>query len=222
LTAMARRFLVGLGRFLRGKPPPPSPEVDPDSHLGLQDLARFVPVIVPTTLAAAHPNYAIDELGPLPFVVAWTVLAESSWEFIVDEQARDWDQQGFDWRGFAFRNLIRMSETQLDSGKSDERGRPFIRVMLHEDAIGPSRLLLPNRYDDSLGPDYKVAIPERTCAVAYRIDLDETEQADVDGMIDGCFEHGTHPVSPERFDASDFWGLARQYLCNAGDGEAPE
>ncbi len=24
-------------------------------------------------------------------------------------------------------------------------------------------------------------------------------------MINGCFEHGTEPMSPERFDPAEFW-----------------
>ena len=77
--------------------------------------------------------------------------------------------------------------------------------MLHDDGSGPSRLLLPHLFDEALGPDYRVAIPERTCAVAWRRVLTEEEQADVDAMVDGCFEQGTEPMSRERFPASAFW-----------------
>jgi hypothetical protein len=77
--------------------------------------------------------------------------------------------------------------------------------------MGPSRLLIPHLFDDELGADYMVALPERTCAVAYRTDLNGPQLSDVNGVIDGCFEHGTEPVSPTRYRASDFWEPAARY-----------
>lgn len=78
---------------------------------------------------------------------------------------------------------------------------------MHDDAVGPSRLLLPHLFDDVLGTDYEVAIPEQTCAIAYRKKLTPAQAADVRGMIDG-YAHGTEPMRPDRFDAAQFWNLA--------------
>jgi hypothetical protein len=99
-------------------------------------------------------------------------------------------------------------------GKADEDGHPFVRVMLQDDAMGPSRLLVPHLFDDELGADYMVALPEQTCAVAYRANVTGQQLSDVNGMIDGCFEHGTEPVSPTRFQASEFWEPAALYGLN--------
>lgn len=106
-------------------------------------------------------------------------------------------------------NLSRISENRPASGeKVDDDGFPFLKVMLHEDAVGPSRLLLPHLFDEILGVDYEVAIPEQTCAIAYRKKLTPSEAAVVNGVISGCYEHGTEPMSPERFEARRFWGFA--------------
>lgn len=80
--------------------------------------------------------------------------------------------------------------------------------MLQSDALGPSRLLIPHLFESELGSDYLVAIPERTCAIAYRRQLGPEQADTVDQMIDGCFQHGTEPVAPDRFEASTFWNMA--------------
>lgn len=129
--------------------------------------------------------------------------------YVTEAEAQFWDEAGIDWRAKALTNLAGMSVSRPASGeKLDNDGLPFLKVMLHEDALGPSRLLLPHLFNDALGTDYAVAIPERTCAIAYRKNLSPEEAADVDRMINGCYEHGTEPMSPERFEAHQFWEFA--------------
>ncbi|WP_157084580.1 hypothetical protein [Sphingomonas pituitosa] len=126
--------------------------------------------------------------------------------YVSHPEAQYWEQQGIDWRATALTNLADVSTDLPASGeKLDQAGHPFLKVMLHKDALGPSRLLLPKLFDEALGPGYKVAIPERTCAIAFREDLSAEQARDVDAMINGCFEHGTEPMSPARFDAWQFW-----------------
>ena len=184
--------------------------------LGLPPTAhaaeRLLPIVVPVSFIDAGWPGPIEPIGALPFAVAWANLYEGNrWVYVTDELVAHWAEHEVDWRAEAFRNLRRKNEAGGYGYKEDADGRPFLRVMLQEDAAGPSRLLLPHLFDHELGPGYKVAIPERTCAIAYRTSLTAEQQADVDAMIDGCFEHGTEPVSPERFDAADFWGIARRY-----------
>ena len=116
-----------------------------------------------------------------------------------------------DWRSLALGNLAALSQGKAASGeKVDESGEPFVQVLLHEDAMGPSRLLLPRLFEPTFGTDYAVAVPEQTCAVIYRNKLSPSQAADVQGMIMGCFELGTEPMSADRFRPEDFWGLAER------------
>jgi len=174
----------------------------PEEH----DLATLVPIIVPPDcLTGAWPG-PIAPLGRLPFAVAWaTVPQQNRFIYVTDEQAASWRQLGIDWRAEAMQNLAGISQGRWWGDKCDETGRPFVLALLPDDALGPSRLLLPHLFDDVLGPDYRVAIPEQTCAIAYRSALDAGQQADVDAMIEGCFSDGTEPMSNERFDPAEFW-----------------
>jgi len=175
-----------------------------------RDLARVVPIILPRELLNAAWPGPIVQIGELPFCVAWATRGEmNSFFYVTEREAQFWEDSGIDWRATAFENLIKISANRPASGeKLDNDGAPFLKVMLHDDAIGPSRLLLPHLFDDVLGADYAVAIPERTCAIAFRRDLSPSQEADVNGIISGCYENGTEPMSPERFEARSFWQFA--------------
>lgn len=175
-----------------------------------RDLSRVLPIILADELLNADWPGPISRIGDLPFCVAWAMCGEMNTFFYVTEaEEQFWDDAGIDWRATALANLARISSERPSSGeKLDENGRPFLKVMLHEDAFGPSRLLLPHLFTEALGPDYEVAIPEQTCAIAYRKHLSLSEAADVNGLINGCYEHGTEPMRPDRFQAHRFWDLA--------------
>lgn len=176
-----------------------------------RDLSRVVPIILPLELLTSAWPRPIVQIGDLPFCAAWATCGEMNTFFYVTEhEAQFWEDAGIDWRSTALANLARISENRPASGeKLDEDGLPFLKVMLHEDAVGPSRLLLPHLFDEILGADYEVAMPEQTCAIAYRKNLSPDQEADVNGVINGCYEHGTEPVSAERFKADRFWEFAK-------------
>lgn len=176
-------------------------------HPSERDVAQLVPIVLPLELLQLSWPGPIVQIGQLPFAAAWAVLGENNrMTYVNDELAAYWEKAGIDWRVRALDNLVRMTGSGTASHQMvDEGGRPFMQAMLHEDGIGPSRLLLPQLFDDALGPGYRVAIPERTCAIAYRADLTPEQKAKVDGAIEHCFLHGTEPMSAKRFDASLFW-----------------
>jgi hypothetical protein len=179
-----------------------------------RDLSRVVPIILPLKLLNASWPGPIIQVGELPFCVAWAACGDmNSFFYVTEREAQFWEDAGIDWRATALANLYKMSADRPASGeKLDDDGLPFLKVMLHEDAVGPSRLLLPHLFDEALGADYEVAIPEQTCAIAYRKELSPGQTRDVDDMITGCFEHGTEPMSSERFAARLFWHSASEAI----------
>jgi hypothetical protein len=171
------------------------------------DLATLVPIIMRREGMAGWPGPTVP-IGDLPFAIAWATMPRPNvFAYVDDRQAAEWEEGGVDWRALALSNLARIAAEGGWGGKSDASGNPFVIALLTADALGPSRLLLPHFFDHLLGPGYRVAIPERTCAIVYRAELNDEEQRDVDGMIDECFAKGTEPMSPGRFDAFCFWIL---------------
>jgi len=205
---MIARFLR---RFRRLQPDPWRAEVDALEREAARppeqrDLGTLVPIILPPGCLCEQWPGPIVSLGRLPFAVAWaTVPSPNRFIYLTHEQASYWQDLGIDWRAEAMKNLAGISEGRWWGDKCDETGKPFVLALLPGDALGPSRLLLPRLFDDVLGTDYRVAIPEQTCAIAYRANLDVGQQADVDAMITGCFTYGTEPMSDERFDPAEFW-----------------
>jgi len=184
-----------------------------DQPAAASDLDKVYPIIVPVECMGLGWPGPIEQIAQIPFALAWAIVNESNlWLYVTFEQAHIWEQAGLGWREAAFENLRRLADAGGYGGKEDDSGRLFVKVMLQDDAMGPSRLLVPHLFDHELGADYMVALPERTCAVAYRADVSGQQLADVDGMISGCFEQGTEPVSPARFRASEFWRPAALHL----------
>lgn len=182
-----------------------------------RDFSRVVPIILPLEMLNSAWPGPITRINQLPFSIAWAACGEmNTFFYITDKEAQFWEGNGLDWKALALDNLARLSAKRPASGeKLDENGMPFLKVMLHDDAFGPSRLLLPNLFSAALGADYEVAIPEQTCAIAFRKNMSPSQAADVQKMISECYEHGTEPMSPERFEAHQFWDVA----ANAPLGE---
>ena len=173
------------------------------------DIDRLVPLILPSALLRPYWPGPIEALGDLPFALTWAIAGDgNSFVYVTRTIEAHWDAAGIDWRARAMENLQRIARKDRASHeKNDEFGLPFVQVLLNEDAIGPSRLLLPGFFEDTFGEDYLVAIPEQTCAVVYRTDLTEEETALVDTLINECFEGGTEPMTRERFDPRRFWAV---------------
>lgn len=174
-------------------------------------IADVFPIILPGELVRDDWPGPIVALEGMPFALTWAeVDRPGHWTYVDHELARYWEDNAIDWRRAAFGNLRRVSDPGTNGEKCNDVGRPFIKVMIQSDAFGPSRLLIPQLLGNELGADYRVALPERTCAIAFRSELTPAQEQDVRGIVDGCFRHGTEPMSPLRFAASDFWHLATE------------
>ncbi len=75
--------------------------------------------------------------------------------------------------------------------------------MMHQDGIGPSRILLRDRLESLFPEGYRVAVPEMSCALAFSKELDGFELATIQNTVAGCFQTGTRPLAPGLFDSED-------------------
>lgn len=183
-------------------------DLPPSAH----STATVYPVIAPLECMEVGWPGPIEQIGQLRLALVWAIVNEPTvFLYVTFAQASFWESAGLKWREAAFQNLARLAEMGGFGSKADEDGHPFVMVMLQDDAMGPSRLLVPHLFDEVLGADYMVSLPERTCAIAYRANVSGPNLSDVDGMISGCFEHGTEPVSPERYHATELWQPAADY-----------
>jgi len=103
-------------------------------------------------------------------------------------------------------NLTNSARRHPYSGElRGDDGSLVMVVMMHDDGLGPARLLVPHLLSDVFPDGYHVAIPELTCAVAFaRVDQEDPR---VEQLISGCYSGGTRPVSPKRYRPEQFWTL---------------
>lgn len=174
-----------------------------------QDIDRLYPQIMPLAAVTDAWPGPIEPLGDLPFGVSWAMAEPANYFRYVDwKLVRFWEAASVDWKTVAMANLTNLSRRQPYAGsREDANGRPFVLSLLHQDSMGPSRLLVPGLFHDLFGEDYTVAIPERTCGVAYRNGLEGEEAWVANAVVDECFKVGTEPMSNERFDPQRFWVL---------------
>ena len=168
----------------------------------------LVPIILPPELLTMEWPGPMISLGDLPFSLAWAVVVKPNQFLYVNQEAQGyWEASGVDWRMCAMQNLRRIARHFPFFEKCDEHGRPFVQALITDDAIGPSRLLIPNLFEEQFGDGYMVAIPEQTCAIIYRTNLTGEQRVAVDEWIDGCHKVGKEPMSSERFRPDRFWVL---------------
>jgi hypothetical protein len=173
------------------------------------DLRKLLPLLIPKAFAATGPWVGpVVELDTDGLDLTWAVHTPPHHiNYLNRDMVAAWDEQGADWRAAATANLGRLAARRPWSGTlRDDAGRLILVVFLHEDGLGPSRLMVPGLLDDVFPDGYTVAIPELTCAVAVgRVSGDEDPRAEE--MIQACFANGTRPVSPRRYAPEVFWGL---------------
>ena len=175
----------------------------PPENLPLADL---VPVFVPASFfeSGNWPGpYVL--LRAKPLAVTWAILRPQNTMLYVSKDAADyWERKHLPWREQAMENLVRLSENTLTSHHfSRTDGTAYALVMMHDDGVGPSRLLLNGHIKDIFPEGYSVAIPERSVGIALRRGASETEQLKIQELVKKCFNEGTAPVSPSMFDPEE-------------------
>lgn len=175
----------------------------------LRDPAFVFPIILPGTLLSQGWPGPMVGIVDTPFALTWAeIRSQGVWTYVTPATAQLWDDNGVDWRRIAFQNLRNESSQGYSGEKRDDDDNISFLVMLQADAFGPSRLLIPNLFEKQLGKDYLVALPEQTCAIAYRKFLEKAERDAANRVIDDCFQKGTEPMSAEHFRADVFWQMA--------------
>ncbi len=173
------------------------------------DIAKLYPQIIPLSLLRPDWPGPIEQLGDLPFSVSWAVAdPQNYFRYASWDMTRHWESMDINWRDVAMENLTKLSRDYPYAGtKEGADGQPYLLSLLNHDSMGPSRLLVPNLFEELFGDDYTVAIPERTCGVVHRNDLQGEEAFVANTLIDECFKVGTEPMSDERFNPKRFWVL---------------
>ncbi len=150
----------------------------------------------------------IDELRHQVFSITWVYLhEEGGMGYLTHEQAKSYEKRSINFRDIALKNLFDRSPGLFTHSKYD--GDEFVYgIMMQEDGLGSSRLLLLNEFvyeeTDSVFPNgYLFALPERSIAMVIRKDASSDNIKKFSELAKNCFENGTTPMSPELFEPDD-------------------
>lgn len=173
----------------------------PADKIGLETV---VPVFVPDGMASeAWPGPVIPMQVP-GLAVTWAALMpEQTMRYVTHDMTRRWEKGDRDWREISMENLADLPGGLSSHSFLREDGRYFGLIMLHDDGVGPSRLLLSGSLEETFPEGYSCAIPERSVGVALSLGASNEERAKVSEYVDGCYERGTRPFIKGFFSPED-------------------
>jgi hypothetical protein len=173
------------------------------------DLDQLRPVLVPASFFEADnwPGPHL-KLGTSGIGLTWVVLQPSQTMLYVSNRAQAyWEASGLDWRQRALANVLGPDELAWTHEFKRGSGSIYAVAMMHEDGIGPSRLLVPSPFRSLFPEGYSVALPEMSCGFAFSARLQTDEQQQIDSLITRCHVNGTRPLASGSLAAETFLSL---------------
>jgi len=170
------------------------------------DVSQVMPLFIPASQVETgrwggpHVRLRLPDLA-----MTWGVLAPGNvMEYVTFEMQAYWDGKDIDWKRLAWDNLaVATNGRQGFRALCRLNGKPYAMAFLFEDGLGSSRLLLRKGLEQMFPKGYRVAVPERSCGFAFSADVSTDEAATVQGVVDQCYRHGTHPLLPGSYLSSD-------------------
>lgn len=186
---------------------PVDPRAAPDG--AVSDLSCLYPLIVPAEFYE-HGDWPgpIHQLAAPGFALTWGLCKPDNMLFYVSRKDQaGWEAEGIAWKDVAMANLRAHHATERHGVLDRPDGSIAMAVFLEAYGLGPARLLLPGALDHHFPDGYRVAIPEMTCGLAFTTTPSEEERYKIEGMIDGCFQNGTSPLSDRFLDPASLWSM---------------
>ena len=171
------------------------------------DLNMVFPVIVPRSYFARgnwpgpHSLLRHPSLG-----LVWAILSESDAMLYVNfEQAESWERSGIDWRRQALKNLSESCSDQIWSHeKRTEDGELEYAVLMHDDGLGSSRLLLLDAVKTDAPSPTCVGLPDRSCAILFFEPADHSVATSPSELVEKMYKDATTPMLGQLLEPGDF------------------
>ena len=165
------------------------------------DLERVLPVIVPRALVegSAWPGPSAP-LRTARLALVWGLPdRENSLAAIDAARAELWDADEIDWRARALDNLRARTGPRVVTHGQEEGGRLIAGVLMHDDGLGASRVLLAAELARKFPQGYRIAVPDRDCGLVIPADLSPGHAARVHDTAAELYRRATHPIADGLF-----------------------
>jgi hypothetical protein len=179
------------------------------SEFPLSDLR---PALIPSPILATG-----NWIGPfhyfpeLPVSLTWVVLRPNeTMIYLTDNAAAALEARGIDWRAAARDALVKDFLTRPWTYEfSGALGEAEGVALIHEDGLGPTRLLCSRRLLEHFLDGFTFYIPERSVAVVLGTNASAYVRASIDQFVAESFGHADVPMST--------FGFGHQTLLTALD-----
>lgn len=187
-------------------------DVDPTSF-PLDDLR---PALIPSPILETGRWVGPYHYFPdLPVSLTWAFLRPQQTMMYLSTAAADaFDSKGIDWRTTARLALAREFDTHPWTHEfHNERGDLEAVVLLHDDGLGPSRLIMYRRLAQQFPTGFIVFVPERSCALVMSAKASAEVRDSVEKAVHRCFTGAEVPMSERGYDHT----LLREALDRVGE-----
>jgi hypothetical protein len=164
----------------------------------------LMPVVIPTKIVIhpLWPGISTPWRDVLSVTWAWFYKPNTT-TYLTKSEARELTANHVSFAQIACDNLRRFSSNRVWTHAKEEAGRVQFLAMLHEDGLGPSRLLLREELRQMFPEGFRFCVPERTCAVVFSKWANPAALDAVRTVVCGCFGGGREPVSEHVFAEED-------------------
>jgi hypothetical protein len=170
------------------------------------DIEKVVPLFIPSsfTESGAWPGPYATLRAPGIALVWAVLLPDDGIRYVLHDMQRAWEAQGIDWKARALANLREISPEPVGTGTLfRDDGETWLISLMHDDGLGPSRLLLTDQLERVFPKGYRVALPERSRGFAFASNLDLEDADTIDNLVQRCYWKGERPLSSGTFEPND-------------------
>lgn len=165
---------------------------------------NLLPVVIPTEIVT-------HSLWPGTFrrwsdilAVTWAHFREpNTTTYLTKSEAQELEASRIPFAQHAMTNLWQRSRERIWTHIKEEAGETHFVALLHEDGLGPSRLLLRDGLRQAFPEGFRFCVPERTCAIVFSRQASPAALDSVRTVVRSCFQDGREPVSEKIFDEED-------------------
>lgn len=169
------------------------------SEFPLSDLR---PVLIPSPILATDKWIGPFHYFPeLPISLTWVFLRPNqTMIYPTHDGAAALDARGIDWRAAAREALARDFQVRPWTREfQGESGEVEGAALVHDDGLGPSRLLFSRRLLAHFQDGFTFLVPERTVALVLGATASADVRASIGRFVEESFGHADEPMSTSGF-----------------------
>ena len=159
------------------------------SAAGEFPIEELRPVLIPSSIFEGGVWVGpYHHFTNLPVSLTWAYLRPQQTMLYLDhETVLRLEQRGVDWRSSALLEMEReVGDHPWTHEWKNQSGTLGAVALMHEDGIGPSRLICLSHYNAHFPAGFSFYVPERSCAILISKDADSGLVEKIKSVVEAC------------------------------------